>query len=139
MSLFCSTYYKVPDADRAQLCKQFDEALRRAIEHVKDEWPKSTVWPVASFRPPDEFEQQHARRSSLAAAAIRISSVRESAGWIVFGSGRQPSGSTFEAQGAQPRVDLTERILLPLVGSALAEHLGFFHELAYASRAEAVH
>lgn len=39
MKLPRSTYYKRPDAAKQALRAQSDEALRRAIEHLLDEWP----------------------------------------------------------------------------------------------------
>ncbi len=39
MNLPRSTFYKAPDVERQQLREQSDEALRRTIEHVLDDWP----------------------------------------------------------------------------------------------------
>lgn len=40
---------------------------------------------------------------------------------------------------AQPGIDLSEGILLPLLRAAIPEHLGILHEATHACRAEPIH
>ena len=85
MSLPRSTYYKAPDTERAQPREQSDEALRRATEHVKDDWPSYGYRRVT----------HELRRRGIVANHKRVARMRldcdERAKGALGGSGREDS------------------------------------------------